>query len=118
MLRKVFISLLVIGIAVFSNSRIFAGKLYIKADLELKRAARLVEMADSDYRNAKIHMLLSPDIASREFAQAHDKYKQAVEIIEVYGAGYYTPGDIEDLTQRKQECIQWIDECKKKLKAS
>ena len=57
-------------------------------------------------------MLLSPEIAVREFEQAWRKYKDAIDIIEKYGAGRYTPGDIEDLDRLRKECIQWIDECK------
>ena len=84
-LRNILIGTFLVFIAVFASSYIFAGKLYIKPELELRRAERLVETADADYRNAKIHMLLSPEIAVKEFEQAWGKYKDAIEIIEKYG---------------------------------
>ena len=101
---SVLIIAIVMTIAVSINSRIFAGKLYIKPELELARAARLIDRADQDFRNAKIHMLLSPDISIREFEEARRKYEDAIKIIEEYGAGHYTPGDIQDLSHRSREC--------------
>ncbi len=95
---------------------VFAGKLYIKPELERKRAARLLDEADSDFRNAKIHLDFSPEIAITEFENAMRKYKDAVEIIEQYGAGYYTPGDVEDYLQRAKECQAWINKCREQLK--
>lgn len=93
------------------NETVMAGKLYIKPELERKRVARLLEEADSDFRTAKVHMTLSPETALTEFQLARDKFKAAIEIIQDYGEGYYTPGDVEDFEKRIRECEMWINKC-------
>jgi len=96
---------------------LYAGKLYIKPDLEVKRAERLLSEADADFRNGKVHITLSPDIALPEFELAQDKYKQAIELIERYGAGNYTPGDVDDFRKRMNECDLWIQKSKDQIKS-
>jgi len=106
----------VITIVVFcAYKHVSAGNLYIKPDLEMKRTARLLEEADADFRNGKIHISLSPEIALLEFDHSKSKYKQAVEIIEKYGQGSFTPGDVEDFKARMQECDLWIQKSKDSL---
>jgi len=94
----------------------FGGKLYIKPELERNRAARLLSEADADFRNGKIHITLSPEISVTEFQLAKEKYKQAVELIEIYGAGYYSPGDIEDYNNKTKECDIWIRKSSQEIK--
>lgn len=83
------------------------GKLYIKPELERARAARLLQEGDADFRNGKIHITLSPEIALEEFKLAKERYKQAVEIIKIYGEGYFTPGDLDDFEKKVKECDSW-----------
>ena len=98
----------IVSVVLFISYNVYGGKLYIKPQLEIKRAERLLNEAEQDFRNGKIHITLSPEIACTEFEMAKDKYKQAIEIIEDYGEGYYTPGDVEDFTKRMNECAIWI----------
>lgn len=95
--------------AVLISINVFAGKLYIKPDLELKRSARLLEEANADFVNAKIHITRQPEIALTEFEMAKEKYREAISIIEVYGAGYYSPGDVDDFKNRIKECDIWLE---------
>lgn len=114
-LRYVILFLALSLTMVLIGNNVIAGKLYIKPDLERNRAERLIQMANKDFWNAKIHMTLSPETAITEFKQAKRKFKDAIAIIESFGAGYYTPGDVEDMTKRMKECDQWIEECKRLL---
>ncbi|MDD5439609.1 MAG: hypothetical protein PHS37_05440 [Candidatus Omnitrophica bacterium] len=109
---------LCIGTAIISLPKtVFAGKLYIKPDLEIKRAERLLDEAETEFRNGKVHITLSPDIAEPEFVLSKQKYQQAIELIERYGAGQYTPGDVDDFRKRMGECDLWIQKAKDQLKA-
>ena len=106
-LKFLIIFILSISALLFTYKAI-AGKLYIKPDLEMKRAARLLKEADQDFRMAKVHLELSPAIARKEFEHAQKRYSQIIDIIQLYGAGYYTPGDIMDFETRIDECSLWI----------
>jgi len=109
-MRKVsgFVLVIIVGVAcILFVSQVYAGKLYIKPELELKRAKRLLNEANSDFRNGKLHISFSPEISFTEFELARKKYKQAIEIIEKFGAGHYTPGDVSDFTNRMNECTHW-----------
>ena len=99
----------------FTSVNVFAGKLYIKPDLELKRAERLIDMADADFRNGKIHFTLSPEIALNEFKLAKEKYIQIIQILEKYGAGHYTPGDVQDFRNLINECELWLRKSQRTL---
>jgi hypothetical protein len=110
--------LLLLVLLAFISINVFAGKLYIKPDLERKRVARLLSEADSDFRNAKIHIGLSPELALPEFESSKEKYKQAIEIIDKYGEGYYTPGDLDDFSNRVKECDTWISKSQEALSAA
>jgi len=109
------LGVIVVFSVIFTTINVYAGKLYIKPELERKRAARLLNEADLEFRNGKIHITLSPEIAYREFELSKKKYKQAIELIETYGAGYYTPGDVEDFNTRIEECELWMEKCRDRV---
>ncbi len=113
---RIFKFVVFLMLAASFSLNVFAGKLYIKPELERKRADRLLDEAESDFRNAKIHLTFSPEISLTEFTLAKEKFKQAVEIIEQYGAGYYTPGDVDDFQNRIKECDIWITNAMKKVR--
>ncbi|MDD4202045.1 MAG: hypothetical protein PHQ52_01085 [Candidatus Omnitrophica bacterium] len=115
---KYFLSLFLIVLVVLISYTAFAGKLYIKPDLELKRAARLIKEADTEFRSGKIHIALSPEIAIREFEVSMEKYEQVIEIVEKYGAGTYSPGDLEDLEDKMKQCEEWIKKSKQNINKS
>jgi hypothetical protein len=106
---------LIFVVLAFISINVFAGKLYIKPDLERKRAARLLSEADADFRNAKIHIALSPELALPEFESSKEKYREAVEILDKYGEGFYTPGDLEDFSSTIKDCDTWIARAKEQL---
>lgn len=111
----IFFSLVIVFIAVLISSLVFAGNLYIKPNLERKRAERLLEEAEKEFSNAKVHITLSPEISIHEFELSRSKIKQAVELIEKYGEGYYSPGDVDDFNSRMKESEMWIEKCKKAI---
>lgn len=92
----------------FIVGTVYAGRLYIKPNLERNRAERLLDEAEMEFRNGKLHITLSPEISVEEFRIAKEKIAQAIEIIEKYGEGYFTPGDVDDFTERMRECDLWI----------
>jgi hypothetical protein len=112
--KYVIFTLTCILLALFSY-KAFAGKLYIKPELELKRASRLIREAENDFRTAKIHIALSPELAINEFESAMDKYEDIVVIIEKHGAGQYSPGALEDFEEKIEECEDWIKKSKSKM---
>jgi len=105
---KYILFLFLLVVVVLLSYTAFAGKLFIKPDLEIKRATRLLQEADTEFRSGKIHIALSPEIAIREFEVSMEKYEQVIEILDKYGAGIYSPGDLEDLEDKMKQCEEWI----------
>jgi hypothetical protein len=113
--HKSLLFILTVSILVLLSYEAFAGKLFIKPKLELKRATRLIREAENDFRTGKIHIALSPELSIHEFTSAMNKYEDIVVIIDKYGAGTYSPGALEDFEDKIEECEDWIKKAKRTM---
>ena len=97
----------VIGIA-------YAGKLYIKPQLQINRANRLLEEAEDEFNWGKTHFALSPEVSASEFQSAAEKYNTAADILEEWGEGYAIPADIIDYRNKAKQGLEWYEKAVKR----